>query len=100
AERVCTTAGQLRRGFRIPSRQLVVLSDNELFSRTPARTGTRRRRADSRAIDSFLDLKEGDLVVHISHGIARYRGMKMTQLQDVQEEQLILEFRDGVTVFV
>ncbi|MFN5077686.1 MAG: CarD family transcriptional regulator, partial [Planctomyces sp.] len=100
AERVCTTAGQLRRGFRIPSRQLVVLSDNELFSRTPARTGTRRRRADSRAIDSFLDLKEGDLVVHISHGIARYRGMKMTQLQDVQEEQLILEFRDGVTVCV
>ena len=100
AARVSTTAGGLRRGFRIPTRQLVVLSDNELFSRTPARSGTRRRRTDSRAIDSFLDLKEGDLVVHISHGIARYRGMKMTQVQDVQEEQLILEFRDGVTVFV
>jgi len=100
AARVSTTAGGLRRGFRIPSKKLVVLSDNELFSRTPARSGTRRRRADSRAIDSFLDLKEGDLVVHISHGIARYRGMKMTHVQDVQEEQLILEFREGVTVSV
>ena len=35
------------------------------------------RKIESRAIDSFLDLAEGDLVVHVSHGIARYRGMQM-----------------------
>ena len=36
-----------------------------------------RRQLESRAIDSFLDLAEGDLVVHVSHGIARYRGMQV-----------------------
>ena len=38
-----------------------------------------RRRLESRAIDSFLDLAEGDLVVHLSHGIARYRGMQVLE---------------------
>ena len=38
-----------------------------------------RRRLESRAIDSFLDLAEGDLVVHVSHGIARYRGMQVLE---------------------
>ena len=32
------------------------------------------RRRLGRAIDSFLELREGDLVVHVAHGIGRYRG--------------------------
>src|SRR5262245_35889082 len=69
-----------------------------------------RRHLESRAIDSFLDLSEGDLVVHVSHGIARYRGMQLVDKHDPgaagpikagnAEEHLILEFRDGVRVFV
>ena len=31
------------------------------------------RRRLGRVIDSFLELREGELVVHVSHGIARYR---------------------------
>ena len=30
-------------------------------------------------IDSFLELREGDLVVHVGHGIARYRGLKLLE---------------------
>src|SRR5204863_6298316 len=59
-----------------------------------------RRRIESRAIDSFLDLAENDLVVHVSHGIARYRGMSVIDKNHRSEEHLILEFRDGVRVFV
>ena len=46
------------------------------------------RRHLSRAIDSFLDLHEGDLVVHLSHGIARYRGMKLLEKSGQVEEHL------------
>jgi transcription-repair coupling factor (superfamily II helicase) len=59
-----------------------------------------RRRPESRAIDSFLDLNEDDLVVHVSHGIACYRGMSVIDKHGRTEEHLILEFRDGVRVFV
>lgn len=100
-QQVHLTVGGLQRGFRLPDLQLVVLSDSELLSRTAAaRTVVRRRTADSRAIDSFLDLREGSLVVHVAHGIARYRGMKMMLNDGVQEEHLLLEFRDEVVVYV
>lgn len=100
ASRISLTTGRIRRGFRLLDHGLIVISDNELFSRTPTRTTTRKRRADSRTIDTFLDLREGDLVVHVAHGIARYRGMAMTGANGQQEEHLLLEFRDALIVYV
>ncbi len=59
-----------------------------------------RRQLESRAIDSFLDLQEDDLVVHLSHGIARYRGMHVLEKNGQTEEHLILEFAGGTRVYV
>ncbi|RLS78405.1 MAG: transcription-repair coupling factor [Planctomycetota bacterium] len=100
ASRICLTTGRIRRGFRLLDHAMIVISDNELFSRTPTRATTRKRRTDSRTIDTFLDLREGDLVVHVAHGIARYRGMAMTGANGQQEEHLLLEFRDALIVYV
>jgi transcription-repair coupling factor (superfamily II helicase) len=94
------TVGRLRAGFRLVDAGLVILSDHELFHREEARQVLPRRRLESRAIDSFLELAEGDLVVHVSHGIARYRGMQIIGKNGQNEEHLILEFREGVRVFV
>jgi transcription-repair coupling factor (superfamily II helicase) len=79
---------------------IVVLSDHELFHREEVRHVLPRRRIESRAIDSFLDLAEDDLVVHVSHGIARYRGMRLMDKDGREEEHLTLEFRDGVRLYV
>jgi transcription-repair coupling factor (superfamily II helicase) len=100
ADRIRLTTGRLQRGFRVHDPPLIVISDNELFSRSSARSPSRRRRSDSRTIDTFLDLREGDLVVHVAHGIARYRGMSMVGPGGQQEEHLLLEFRDSVVVYV
>jgi transcription-repair coupling factor (superfamily II helicase) len=83
-----------------PGAGIVVLSDHELFHREDARPIAPRRRLESRAIDSFLDLVEGELVVHVSHGIARYRGMQVLDKNGHSEEHLILEFQEGVRVYV
>jgi transcription-repair coupling factor (superfamily II helicase) len=92
--------GHVHAGFRIVDAGIVLLSDHELFHREEARQVLPRRRLESRAIDSFLDLKEDDLVVHVSHGIARFRGMSVLDNKGRREEHLILEFRDDVRVFV
>lgn len=93
--------GRIEKGFRFVEHGLTVISDNELFSRSQARkVKTRRRSADSRAIDNFLDLKDGDLVVHVTQGIAKYRGMSLMDNDGEKEEHLLLEFRDGVIVYV
>ncbi len=100
AQRVELCVGSVSRGFRLLAEKTVVLSDNELFGRVQIRRVPRKRRHDSRAIDSFLELNEGDLVVHLAHGIARYRGMKLLDKDGQHEEHLHLEFRDTVKLFV
>ncbi len=62
-----------------------------------ART-TRRRQA--RAIDSFLELREGDLVVHVAHGIGRYRGLRLLEKEGRAEEHLELEYHGGTKIYV
>ena len=73
------------------------LSSGELFRRADLRA---RRGRLSRVIDSFLELREGDLVVHIGHGIARYRGLKLLEKNGQVEEHLELEFHGHTKLFV
>ncbi|MCG8586739.1 MAG: transcription-repair coupling factor [Pirellulales bacterium] len=90
--------GALSSGFRLLPEGLVLISGSELFHRTDLRRSSRRRLG--RAIDSFLDLRTGDFVVHLSHGIARYNGMKVLERESLVEEHLELEFDGGTKIFV
>lgn len=101
--RVVLCEGHVLRGFRLVADRLIVISDHELFGRRDIRRGDSRPRkaaVESRAIDSFLELAEGNLVVHLTKGIARYRGMQMLGEGDRAEEHLVLDFRDAVKVYV
>ena len=100
AGKVTLCRGRLSRGFRLVPQRLVVLSDNELFTRTEVRPQAKKTRRDARAIDSFLDLEPGNLVVHLAHGIGRYRGLKLLDRHGHAEEHLSVEFRDRVQLFV
>lgn len=98
--RVRLTVGRVSRGFRMVPQRIVVLSDHELFSRTEVRRVARKKKFESRAIDSFIELNEGDYVVHISHGIAKYHGMTVMENHGELEEHLELEFRNEVKLYV
>lgn len=78
--------------------RLVVLGCDQLFQRTELRRRGRRRLG--KAIDSFLDLRSGDLIVHLSHGIGRFRGLKMLNKDGQHTEHLELEFYGGTRIFV
>ncbi|MFQ3651499.1 MAG: transcription-repair coupling factor [Gemmataceae bacterium] len=115
SERLRLVPGRVHAGFRLVGEQnnIVVLGGQALFHRSSLSAGESlpllpRRRLESRAIDSFLELNEGDLVVHVSHGIGRFRGMQMIEREigtgagkrKSLEEHLALEFRDGVKLYV
>ncbi len=133
SDRLRLVKGHVHAGYRLVEAGVVVLGSHELFHREdPTAVGERGvltprfggRKVESRAIDSFLELRDGDLVVHVSHGIARFRGMVMLDRAasggshppgeaknrgvdtprspgaPAQEEHLLLEFRDGVQVYV
>ncbi len=100
ADRVTLCVGHVSRGFRLVTERIVVLSDNELFHRTELQRAPRKSRLESRAIDTFLDLSPGDLVVHLSHGIARFIGMEVQPKGELIEEMLSLEFADKLKMHV
>ncbi len=71
--------GTLARGFCFPATNLVVLSAAELFGRFAVhpRRLLRLRRAERHRVQiDFSELAEGDLVVHLEHGIGRFLGLQ------------------------
>ncbi|MDR1011473.1 MAG: transcription-repair coupling factor, partial [Opitutaceae bacterium] len=91
-----------------PPRSQLYLTETELFGRQRARhpgaTAAQHRALVQRAqVDHLLDfseLVEGDLVVHIQHGIAIYRGLAKIDLATGIGEVISLEFDAGVTLHV
>lgn len=95
---VSTAVGMLRSGFRSREDAVLVVSGAELFQRTLVRRPREKRLG--KAIDSFLDLRDGDLVVHLAHGIGRYRGLQLLDKDGHVEEHLKIEFHGGTKIFV
>jgi transcription-repair coupling factor (superfamily II helicase) len=91
--------GRLSGGFRVVPEKLVLVSSAELFNREEVSARPARQRL-SRAIDTFLDLHEGDYVVHMAHGIGRYRGLKLLEQHGRTEEFLELEFAENTKIYV
>ncbi len=90
--------GRLSEGFRLVNEAVTLVGANQLLARSEIRRPVRRRLGQ--AIDSFMELREGDLVVHVSHGVARYRGMQILQRGQQCEEHLVLEFQEGSKLYV
>jgi len=85
-------------GFRLRDEHTVVVGCDQVFHRTELRRRGRRRL--SKAIDSFLDLRNGDLVVHLSHGIGRFRGLEVLDKDGELTEHLKIEFYGGTKLYV
>jgi transcription-repair coupling factor (superfamily II helicase) len=118
--------GTLARGFCFPAANLVILSAAELFGRFavhPRRLLRLRRAERHRAQIDFSELAEGDLVVHLEHGVGRFLGLEKfpvgqahrrpgtdgalmasgalaLQQQAQPQEVLVLEFADEAKLYV
>jgi transcription-repair coupling factor (superfamily II helicase) len=73
--------GSLARGFMSNEARLVVVTDAEIFGRykvqRPRRLKSPHALATRSALDiDFTELEEGDLVVHLQHGIGKYLGLR------------------------
>ncbi len=93
--------GYLHRGFVFEEtpRPLALLGHHELFHRYEVRRRVKKVIA-SRPVDSFLDLKVGDYVVHVAHGIAKFTGMQTIAKDGKSEEYLTLRFAENAVLHV
>ncbi len=83
----------------LTERPIALLGHHEIFHRYEQRRRVRKVIA-SRPVDSFLDLKSGDYVVHVAHGIARFMGMHQVNKDGKVEEYLTLRFAENASLHV
>jgi len=85
--------GEISNGFVDPHERLAVFSDEDIFGpRAQARRTPRRPRTLGPEGADFRDLKEGDLVVHVDHGIARYDGLTRLNVRGFAADFILLQF--------
>ena len=96
---VFVAVATLRSGFELPDLQLSILAERELFGeeRKPA---DRKGRSRAAFISDFRDLKRGDLVVHVDHGISSYAGLGRPKGGSLNRDFMVLEFAGRDRLFV
>ena len=99
-ESISLKVGPLRRGFEVTALSQAVLTAREFFNRQIVRRPRRAKTVAGRAIRSFLELKSGDHVVHLVHGIGRYLGIEAFEKDGIEQEFLALVFKGNVKVYV
>jgi transcription-repair coupling factor (superfamily II helicase) len=106
-EKVAITAAPLAEGFfwHEPAAGigLQFVTETELFATTP-QARRRRKQEQVSSVDALIkdlsELKVGDPVVHINHGIGRYQGLVNIDLGEGASEFLHLEYADKATLYV
>ena len=95
-----TSVGAISEGFLNESLNLVVISEDELFGSRQRRPIRHRPSTDGTPILSLIDLKVGDYVVHVSHGIAVYDGIRRLAIDGKSQDFLILKYSADDILYV
>ncbi len=95
------------KGMRLDWPELVsatgvaVVTEGEIFGRHRQRLATFRARQlpQRHRVDQLVDfseIAEGDFLVHVAHGICRFRGLRKLATPGRHDEVISLEFAEGV----
>jgi transcription-repair coupling factor (superfamily II helicase) len=85
-------------GFKVPSQQLEVYGDTDLFG--GMRQRVRRGVVRARSATWELEFEPGDLIVHVDHGIGRFTGMRLMGDDGQEREYMQLEYAEGDKLYV
>jgi transcription-repair coupling factor (superfamily II helicase) len=97
------TVGQLSKGFRLPGAELQIIAESDVFEEERARVerrGDRHRSIAKTFLSDLRDLKIGDLVVHVDHGIGHFVGLKQIGVGDSMQEFMELRYAGDDKLFV
>ena len=99
AGQVRISPGNLGSGFLMDSPGLAFITSTEIFGEKPKRAPAPRAKVE-RFLTSLSELKTGDYVVHIDHGIGRYMGLKRLTLMGVEGDFLEVVYSSADRLYV
>lgn len=100
AGRTQVTQLALSAGFELPAQKLVVLTERELFQQVQRKVPKRQTLSNAERLKSYNELKPGDYVVHVNHGIGIYEGMETIENRGVKQDYITIGFLDDAKIFI
>jgi transcription-repair coupling factor (superfamily II helicase) len=92
---IVIASGALPRGFDFEELNLTVYSEWDLFEPpTSTRVGGKKRASEAFVTD-LRDLKVGDYIVHVDHGVGRFHGLQRIPFGPTEREVMEIEYSGG-----
>lgn len=89
--RVCLISGGLSGGFEFPETKAVLIAQG-LSMDSKSTRARKKKKPKSEEIRSLSDITEGDLVVHSSHGIGRFIGIRKLEFDGVTKDYITIQY--------
>ena len=90
--------GALTSGFEMAAAQLVVVTEKDIFGHQKRQSV--RRVSKGEKLSHFRDIKPGDYVVHVNHGIGKYLGVETLEVGGVHKDYLHIKYGGDDKLFV
>lgn len=89
--------GNLQQGFELPSSNLVIITEGEMFTQKQRKAARRvnKKLDNAERIKSYTELKVGDYVVHQNHGIGKYVGIGTLVIGGIHRDYLHIVYAGG-----
>ena len=98
---VIITFGNLLKGFECPKYKVCIISDKEVFGEAKRKLGkVKKKNKGVSKIKSFAELKPGDYVVHVNHGIGVYKGIRQIEVAGNKRDYLDIIYDKGDKLYV
>jgi transcription-repair coupling factor (superfamily II helicase) len=99
---IAITVAPLAEGLLLPEEKILLISEPQLFGQRVMQSRRRRKTQDNSdaIIKNLTELRIGAPVVHIDHGVGRYRGLQTLDVENQDTEFLALEYADGAKLYV
>jgi transcription-repair coupling factor (superfamily II helicase) len=98
---ICIAIAPLEEGFCLLHPSYAVISESQLFGQQVIQRQRKTKSVESQAIvRNLAELSLGSPVVHIDHGIGRYRGLQHIKVGEQDSEFLVLEYADEAKLYV
>jgi transcription-repair coupling factor (superfamily II helicase) len=100
AQAVTLVRAPLAEGFLIPDLHLAFYGTGDLFEVLPAVAPRRERSKASAFTSDFSELKPGDYVVHVDHGIGEFVGLQTLESEGRSAEFMRLRYAEDARLYV
>lgn len=91
---------QSQTGFELPDAKLVVITEAEMFKQVTKHHRRRQTLQNAERLKSYTDLKPGDYVVHVNHGIGRFEGTQTLEVDGVHQDYMTIAYQNGAKLFI